>query len=326
MKKSFSRFADQQQWKLTMMPNGLEVYLGKRKSKWIEYFDKTPEGIFCPHFHVLAASSGSCGLLCKGCYLRGTYRGMRDPSRPVLYTNLDDMQKEVEKWLNSPIGLAVLNDGERGDSLLYDPWTKVGERLIPLFAKQVEKRFLRVTKSCNVYHLLDLDHKGKTILSYSVNCPEAAAIFEGRTPPMQERFQAALSGQQAGYETRFRFDPAIPVLSWEDSYRRTFEAVANLGLKPTVITLGTPRKFRAVDIANKLWGLKDMEVGIELVKDGTDGRFRLPEELRADFLGRLIEMAREIFPFTKIGLCKETVDLRQKLGFDDTDIACNCTI
>lgn len=325
-KKNFAEFTTKQGWRLTEMPNGFQVYLAERKGKWIELFDRTPRGIFCPHFWVLAVSSGSCGYLCKDCFLRGTYRGMRDPRCPVLYTNLDDMQAEVEQWIDKTEGPAVLNDGERGDSLLYDPWIGVSKRLIPLFGRQTEKRFLRVTKSCNVFHLLSLPHNRQTILSYSVNSLEAVALFEGRTPPMQERFRAALAGQQAGYETRFRFDPAIPIQHWEGSYRRTFESVANLGLKPTVITFGTPRKFRAVDIANKLWGLKDMEISIELVKDGADGRLRLPEGLRADFLGKLIEMVIEVFPFTRIGLCKETVDLRQELGFDDTDVACNCTI
>jgi spore photoproduct lyase len=325
----FERFAAQQHWDCTILPKTkLPVYLAKRKGKWISKFTATPEDIFCPHFWVLGTSSGTCWFMCRECFLQGTYRAMRKPGVPLIYTNHDDMMRDVMEWLDdASLGRAVLTDGERGDSLLYDPDTGVSQLLVSEFGKQKQKKFMRLTKSTNVEHILELPHNAQTIVTFSVNAPEAQRVFESdRSPSIEARYEAALLAQKAGYEVRFRYDPAIPIEGWRDCYRRTLEHLADLGAAPSVITLGTPRRFKAVEVAIKYWGLESMNLPVALIEDGSDGRLRLPFDLRVEFLGSLVEMVKEVFPSVKIGICKETKRLRTALGFTDKDEACNCTV
>jgi len=327
--RNLNSFAAKHSWKFTILPKtGLPVYLATRKGKWISKFTATPEDVFCPHFWVLGTSGGTCWFMCRECFLQGTYRAMRKPGVPVVYTNYDAMMRELTQWLaDASVGKAVLTDGERGDSLLYDPDTGISQMLIPAFGRQKQKKFMRLTKSANVEHILELPHNGQIIVTFSVNAPEAQRVFESeRTPLMEARYKAAILAQEAGYEIRFRYDPAIPIAGWKDAYRRTLEHLAALGARPTVITLGTPRRFPAVDVAIKYWHLEHMKLPVRLVGDGSDGRLRLPFDLRVEFLGSLTEMAREIFPSAQVGLCKETRVLRGKLGFTDADMTCNCTV
>ena len=66
----------------------------KRKSPFIRYFDKTPPGIVCPHYYLLAHANG-CPYECAYCYLSLTFR----QKKCEWFTNLGDMESDIRAWL-----------------------------------------------------------------------------------------------------------------------------------------------------------------------------------------------------------------------------------
>ena len=73
--------------------------------------------------------------------------------------------------------------------------------MVPFFARHPYARMVILTKSADVENLLDLDHAGRTILSWTVNAPEVAQRFERNTPDVigpDRRHAAMRPGRLSG--------------------------------------------------------------------------------------------------------------------------------
>jgi hypothetical protein len=116
----------------------------RRKSNFVRLFDKTPPGIICPHFYILAHANG-CPYDCSYCYLQLTFRGKTEP---VLFRNLDDLNREVRQFLELPEP-SVLNAGELSDGLAFDHITRLSRSIVPMFAVLSKRtgRFRELRKS-----------------------------------------------------------------------------------------------------------------------------------------------------------------------------------
>ncbi|MHC1564053.1 MAG: SPL family radical SAM protein [Candidatus Hecatellaceae archaeon] len=140
------------------------------------------------------AWANGCSYHCSYCYLQGTFRGN---TNPTVFSNLDDMLREVSCWLKKPGGPRLLNTGELCDSLAITD--KVMRALIPIFGRQKRHKLLLLTKSDRVEGLLGLPHNGQTIVSFSVNPPEVSSLFEPDAAPPERRLEAAWKCFNAGY-------------------------------------------------------------------------------------------------------------------------------
>lgn len=319
-------------WVPTTLPNGLKVYLAERSSKFIGTF-KSEGDSFCPHFKTIGTGSGTCACMCKGCFLKGTYRTMREPGVPVLHTNLDKCVEDLEKDILRSKDPSIYNDGEKCDSLLYDPYYGVTKALLPVFIKYKHKRnkFLRLTKSANTNHLIGLDHQGVMILSYSLNPQRVADLFETNPQAtIEERIRAAALAQNEGeYPTRVRIDPIIPIEDCERHYAEFLVEMAEYKLRPDRITLGSYRVLKRSTNIQKILN-EEFVIPIDELEDRDkcqkQARLRIPLEKRFAVYSYLIEKIKKIFPYAEIGLCKENEELRRKIGFSDKDTLCNCTL
>ncbi len=286
-----------------------------RKSSFVRYFDKTPPGIVCPHFFILAHANG-CIYRCAYCYLQLTFRG---DVRATIFTNRADLLADVRRFLARPEP-STLNAGELSDALATDDRTGLTKDLVPLFAAQERHALILLTKSANVENLLELEHNGRTIVSFSVNAEEVAARYEPGAPSPAARVAAARRVADAGYPVRFRIDPIIPVPGWEDSYRKLIEHILAVA-RPQRITLGSLRFFPNVKtFAHKLG--RDTSVfdyGTE--RTAADGRRRIPLSRRV----RIYRYLMDLIPNdVEVGLCKESEGCHQAL--DIGEVVCNCTL
>ena len=137
----------------------LQVYRAVRKSNLVKPWPRSDdEETYCPaHWADLAIGRGACGLRCRACFLMMTHRCFCDPSRHVLYENVEDYEKAVRGWLKKPnrrnLGLGT----DCSDSLLYEGITGHARRLIPLFASEETNphgcKLILLTKSTNVGYL-----------------------------------------------------------------------------------------------------------------------------------------------------------------------------
>ena len=264
-----------------------------------------------------------------------THRAFCDPSRHVLYENLDDYEQVVQKGLAKPgrnLGLGI----DCSDSLLYEGVTGHARRLIPLFASKKTNPFRRklilLTKSTNIGYLEELPTTN-ILVTFSLNPEPIADLWEGKwndglriTPLIKGRLIASTKAQQMGFEVRWRVDPILPVDKWENIYSEFFYSAAAEGHQPTRITLGTYRAMgmSLLTIAAK-WGLPPMEwVPGELTKDGM--HYHIPEEQRFDIYRQLISFIKSAWrkagSIPIVALCKETRSVREALGINHSH--CNC--
>jgi DNA repair photolyase len=332
------------EWKLQCVPSEIlgtarpiEVYrVARDKKSIIKPWPSNPDDAsYCPaHWADIAIGRGACGFRCRACFLVLTHRGFCDPSRHVLYENVDDYMQAVRKELLKPgrnLGLGI----DCSDSLLYEGVTGHARHIIPLFADNKTNPFGRklilLTKSTNVYYLEGLPTTN-ILVTFSLNPEPIADLWEGKwndgvriTPPIKDRLAASAKAQEMGFEGRWRIDPILPVDNWADIYREFFVQAATGGHRPTRITLGTYREMgRSLLTFAAKWGLPPMEcTPPELSKDGM--HFHISEAQRINIYRQLQDQIKTAWQPEQtpiIALCKESVAVRTAVGIVHNH--CNC--
>lgn len=318
----------------------ITIYRGVRKSNLIAYDWHGDKQTFCPPmWWDLAIGSGACGLGCRACFLMLTHRIKRDPSRHLLYENLDDFRRAGEKWLLDParrrqhtLGVGI----DRSDSLLYERIVPHVRNIAPLFgdptANPKRNKLILLTKTANTHLLADIlpEHRSQVVVSFSLNPESIADLWEGKwpdtleriTPPIRKRLEAAKYAQELGFEVRIRVDPILTPIDWEDAYRSFFAEVKQTGITFAYWTLGTYREKNVqLDAWRERWGLPPMEwQPEEVMQDGTHRH--LVEEKRIAIYRTISADIRREFPHARISLCKETHAVRKALALCNAD--CNC--
>lgn len=321
----------------------ITVFRASRKTNLISYAWHGDKNTFCPPmWWDLSIGSGACGLGCRACFLMLTHRIKRDPSRHLLYDNLDDFVHASEKWLKDssrrrPHTLGVGID--RSDSLLYEGVIPHVRSLAPLFANPEinsnQNKLILLTKTANTHYLEDIlpEHRGNVVVSFSLNPESIADLWEGKwpdgeriTPPVISRLEAAKYAQDLGFEVRVRVDPILTPKGWEGEYKDFIYLVKSMGIDFKYWTLGTYReKNKQLDAWRERWGLSPMEwePGEESMdKDGTHRH--LSEAMRIEIYQTMTELIKEEFPTGRVSLCKETHTVRKAVSLCNSD--CNCLI
>jgi DNA repair photolyase len=322
----------------------LKVYRAPRKTNLITYDWHGDKKTFCPPmWWDLAIGSGACGLGCRSCFLMLTHRIKRDPSRHLLYDNLDDFVHAAEKWLKDParrrqhtLGVGI----DRSDSLLYEGVVQHVRSLAPLFSDPYRNRcsnkLILLTKTANTHYLADIipTQRSNVVASFSLNPEPVADMWEGKwpdtgeriTPPISKRLEAVKYAQDLGFEVRVRVDPILTPDGWEKYYEAFIAEVKSMGINFHYWTLGTYREKNAqLDGWRERWGLLPMEWqprDNELVKDGTHRH--LPEVRRIEIYTKVRDIIQHEFPRARVSLCKETHSVRRAVALCNAD--CNCLV
>jgi spore photoproduct lyase len=293
------------------------LVLTDRSSPFIQRFEH-PKGVCC-RFYKLSAYN-SCNYWCEYCFLYQTFY-MRPQS--IHYVNYDRLRSELHAFSRADIAprFRVLNLGELGDPLAIEDITGFAEEIIPSAAILPNVRLLFLTKSDQVDNLLRLDHNGKVILSWSMNCDLIARKLEHRTPPPHGRIEAAHRAQDAGYEIRLRFDPLFPFQGWEEAYAALYES-ALARINPSVVTLGTyrPNRGLAQHIASRFPLSQLLTLNNTLQNDA--GKQRFSAERRVALYRHAARHITRLRPETKIALCKEPKEIWDACGLLFN--LCNC--
>jgi len=290
----------------------------------ITRFEKTPiptrpTDVVCPHFLELKWATG-CPFDCAWCYLKGTLRFRPQKSKPYV-KDYERIERHVRAFLDNVDGCEeILNTGELADSLMWEkngnPFSKF---ILSLFQGQNGHKVLFVTKSKNIEHLLEGDHRSNAIVSFSLNADAVARRFEKSAPTVAERIEAASKLASAGYEVRIRIDPMVPVPNWEDGYK---ELVDNIFSKfiPSRITLGSLRGLQSTinQASDKAW--------VEYLSEKSNWGKKVESNTRYSMYHELIEFLKGKYSYTDIALCKETLEIWGKLGMDYRNIKCNCVL
>ncbi len=283
-------------------------------------------GNTCPNYWHFSPY-GFCPYDCKYCYLAAT-KGVSFSPTVKVFLNLPEMLGEIDRVATREGRPTAFYLGKLQDGLALDPLTGYSRVMVPFFARHRFARMTLLTKAADVANLLDLDHGGHTILSWSLNPPEVCARFETAAPGPRLRLEAMVKCAAAGYPVRAVMMPIIPLPGWRGAYERMLCRILE---RVTVdrITLGGICSFPA---ARRLMEAKlgaDNAISAELRENpgrSSDGRSRYSPARRIDMYGHLIHIIRGEAPSLGIGLCLEEREVFEALGLEERIGKCNCVL
>ena len=179
----------------------------------------------CCNVKVLKAVS-NCPFDCSYCFLQNY---LNDGTTKVI-GDITAMMTEVDDQLTAhPNRFFRIGTWELGDSLALEEHVGQAKAFIHEFAKRSNVVLELKTKSDCVDGILNCDHQGKTVVSWSVNSEFIVDTEEHRTARLSDRIIAMKKVVDAGYLVGLHFDPMIIHDGWEDGYAQAvsdiFESV-----------------------------------------------------------------------------------------------------
>ncbi len=179
----------------------------------------------CCSVHVLR-SVHNCPFDCSYCFLQDY---LNDGMTKVVCDSEGLMKVVKEKTAQQPWRLFRIGTWELGDSLALEHDTGQAESLVNGFGGLRNAVLELKTKSDCVDTLLRLDHRGKTVVSWSLNTDVIISTEEHGTSALHERLHGIYKAAQADYLIGLHFDPLILHKGWEEGYtrlvRQVFESV-----------------------------------------------------------------------------------------------------
>jgi len=294
-----------------------------RDSSIITIFDKTAKPIgkndvFCPHFVEFKWANG-CNFNCSWCYLNGTLRFRPMGKAPYIKDN-DKIKQHLSEYFTQVTKPTLLNSGELSDSLVDDGnGFSLCQDIIPMFQEQDIHKLLILTKYGSARKILRTKSQDHVVVSFSVNSFDVAKRWEKRAPNPKKRIEAAKRLHDEGYEVRLRIDPIVPVENWEHEYIELIDFIFSY-VKPERITLGSLRGLQSTinNSKDRSW--------TEYLEERTNWGLKVPFEKRFEIYKTIIKYLRKEHRYRDIGLCKETLEVWDRLGMDYRKMKCNCIL
>ena len=269
----------------------------------------TSRHICCGYYVINAISN--CPMDCSYCVLQGY---LNNPFL-TLYTNWDELLQEIETILSGQSrSILRLGTGELSDSLALESIFPISQQLIPIFAEKSNAMLELKTKSAEVDMLLHLNHRGKTVISWSLNPTQLVEEEENGTASLNERIDAAKRCQEAGYPLGIHFDPMIDYEGWEKGYEELVDFLfSRIDPKRTIwISMGGFRyPAQLKGIAEKRFPKTRIFLG-ELFP-GRDGKFRYLKAIRVEMYRKMVKWLKEVSPDLFIYLCMESREVWEEV-------------
>ena len=284
------------------------------------------DGNTCPNYWHFSPY-GFCPYGCDYCYLAGS-RGVRFSPTVKVFMNFDEMLDQIDRVARRAAAPMPFYLGKLQDGLALDRLAGYSRRMVPFFAEHPYARMTALAKSIDVENLLDLDHRGHMVLSWTMNPHQIDRQFEPNTPSMAKRLEAMQHCAAAGYPVRAVVMPIMPADNWRKVYRDFLTGLLN-SVHLDRITLGGICIYKpALQLVHLKLG-NDNAISRDLEppdKQTGDGRCRYPEAQRVDVYRHLIQTIRSIQPDLQVGLCLEHASVFDALGMTAAIGQCNCLL
>ncbi|MGD0384481.1 MAG: radical SAM protein [Thermoguttaceae bacterium] len=280
----------------------------------------------CPNYWHFSPY-GFCPYGCRYCYLAGTSGVWFSPTVKI-FLNLEEILAQVDRTANQLARPKAFYLGKLQDGLALDPLSGYARTMIPFFARHPYAHMVILTKSADIDNLLNLDHAGRTILSWTVNAPEIVRDFERNSPDVMDRIEAMRRCAQIGYPVRAVVMPIIPIADWQEVYGR-FMASLIASVPLSRITLGSICSYPQAQHLMELKLGKKNVISSQFDRGPNkleDGRLRFSRSTRTEVYRCLIECIRRIRPDLEIGLCLEDEEMFASLGLQKSIGRCNCML
>ena len=214
----------------------------------------------------------------------------------------------------------------------FEPELDAIPPLAARFAREPNRYLMLFTKSDNVDYLADLDHRGRTIISWSITCESASVLVDKRAATMHQRIAAMEKMQKAGYPVRARLSPIVPVANWRQEYTELFELLLSR-VQPDLITLEllgwmTIDDLLAIFDCSILdqTALQAAEAARQELADIHWGPFT--QQTHEEVYSFCIDTVRRLSPGTAVSVCHGTQPTWARLGkplqMSPDNYICNC--
>lgn len=272
----------------------------------------------CCDYQVINIGMG-CPMDCVYCILQ-TYL-----NNPYLsfFVNTDDLFQELSDKLNSSgPSFKRIGTGEFTDSMALDRLTGLSRSLVDFFARQNNAILELKTKSSVIDNLENLQHNGRTVVSWSLNSLEVIENEEFRVSTLDQRLEAALKCASWGYHLAFHFDPVISYPGWQEGYvytiKRLFDKVPASAIR--WISIGAFRYLPKLKMIGTVRFPVSKIFYHEFI-EGLDTKQRYFRPLRVQLYQTIYnEIRKYADPETCIYFCMESDEIWQEvMGFVPAD-------
>ena len=287
------------------------LYLTRNKGAFIKDCPGTKCYTCCDY--VILHVGTFCTMDCSYCILQSYFH----PPFLQFFLNWEDLDKELEARMSEK-GMRRYGTGEFTDSLIWEPFfSGLTQKLVKRFAGQSHAVLELKTKSTEISNLKNLDHNGKTIISFSLNTERMIKSQERRTASLTARLKAAAQCVEWGYPIGFHFDPVIIYDNALEEYQNVIEKMFSYVPPEKIvwISIGTFRFMPALkSIIQKRFDRSNIIYG-EFIQ-GLDNKMRYFKPLRIDITKGIISAIRKIDKNVTVYFCMEDDEIwRKTLGF-----------
>jgi spore photoproduct lyase len=269
------------------------------------------EKYICCRVHVIK-SVQNCPFECSYCFLQnylndGTTKTVED---------IDTLMNEVKNNISAePDRMFRIGTWELGDSLALENKTGQAAALIKEFSKLDNAVLELKTKSDCVDSILGIDHKGRTVVSWSLNTEYVTKNEEHKTASMAQRIEAMRKVADAGYLIGLHFDPMILHDGWEEGYSMLISKVFEFLAPDHIawISMGSLR-FNP-EMKKKIENnYPDSRITCPEMVVGNDAKMRYVKPLRVRMYKHLYnELKKHLLPANIVYLCMERWDVWEKV-------------
>ncbi len=296
---------------------GLAIWLLHGGSPWTfrsgrKYY--ADRGTVCQDAWELHSAYG-CLHRCDYCHIGEGFNIM---------VNLEDLVARLPALMDQNPWLQLYKYDNMTDTIALEPEYGASEIMVDFFSRRENEWLMLYTKSNNVDHLLDLDPRGHTIVSFTISCPTVARQIEKATPTTAERIEAAAKVQAAGYIPRVRFSPIVPIKGWREENAAMVRDLLT-AVEPDIITMDllgwmNPSAVEEI-IEPDMLDPRFLDGMRRLFADGPPGpayfptsKHVFPHDLRLEVYRFMIAEIRKWSKRVVISLCNETVQMWDELG------------
>ena len=245
----------------------------------------------------------------------------------------------VEEYVTKLAELSRLNPWQKtwlfeddSEALALEPELGGLPAIMDWCARSDDNYVIVHTKSANVDWLEHQDHRGRTILVWSLTARTQSDELESGSATMAERIEAARRCQEWGYTVRFKFKPIVPVLGWREELAEMIRLVFER-TRPDVISLFMLAWMDHAELVRLLdparLDPRFVAGAAAAAEELKDSRVRpFPHELRREVYQFCFDEVRRWDTEVPVSLSTETTrmwhDLGPVLGLEPSNYPCGC--